>query len=857
MATDPLPQHIHQAYFGAVNGISHGQLASSLTDADLRAFLVAFTDRPGMLPAGIVLPPYLAAAVHGNYYLVSRTWPDTAVARAGMVFTHVLLLPLSLAREVTDLAAILRLLVPRPPALADRPALLTPLTLELTTGDEPTRVQSSDVPTDWLLVAQRLVERAVGTSIFVIGEANDFEQLLVSLWRGLPSLLRTSLTWSIRFTPPGGQEASPLLVSVPPELATKWRGKDVVLLDPATMQSPVTALEQLLFGGEQQLAFREFIADLQLRVDSFNSLKRCQQAYELTQKLQQNTVSTDELLLLVRVLNSLQPDPEKAIAVKVLAVEALAQALTSEVNTQILSLRNLPITAFSTGETQISQAVSQSVRRLVTTSAAGSAQTGLLEQLAETDPSRIQLWWQRAAEQAFTQALASGTTTEATVVWLGLTHSTATRAYTLQVIPQTFDWQQLLQLTIPNQLLPGTAEPMIDFSIDRTWWDLAAAVVAVAYAPAEALVRQLKAERPLGLKTSPRLDKLAAKVSDNELVALAINESNSQLQELAGARCEHNLNLLALLDVRQQAWRSIWSASLRYTKSITAGLIKPAETIRAFLAEVASGQATEREPLELLALSPFANVLDLPERAQLWGQLPEKLRPLFLNATLDALVEAILTPGWTGTVEAILREAAQGRTFNTRFLYQQRSNPAALLIVDRVLQNLQDDYLRDYLTNLPALDSITATQIGKLIATRRWQQSADALFARAKVNSDFRPALQECADLFSLWNKLLHPALFNHQTANRDAWRALEQLMKQLFDKGPGESGIWRRAGGDPAELPNAPSPAAQWEATIHWLRQGGGGGVTASSLVQTALRQYQHPGLQALASSLHLFNIS
>lgn len=848
---------VHQAYFGAVDGVSHGQLASSLPDAELRTFLVAFTDRPGAVPPGVVLPPYLAAAVHGEYYLVSRSWADTAVARPGMVFTHVLLLPRASAGTVPDLAVLLHLLLTQPPPVAARPTTLAPLNLALTAA-EPAVTPLAVVPVGWLAVARHLVEQPAAAPVFVVAETEEFEQLVVALWRGLPAPLRTSLSWGVRFAPPAPREAVPGLVQVPPTLAARWRGMEAIPLDPVATQTPTTALEQLLFGGEEGSEFKQFIAELGQPVESFRSLRLYQRAHEQARQLHRAAANWEELLALVRGLNTLQPDPNKALVLKEQAVEALASSMAEDTGQQALALRNLPLDAFRTGAAHLGPVVAQSVHQLVTTNRAmPAAQTTLLEQLSETDPARVQAWWQQPAEAAFTRALRSGTLAGGHLVWQGMTHATTTRAYVQRVVPAEPDWEQLLQQTVPASLSPEIADPVIAWGIGRNWWELTATVLSVAYAPLEALTRQMRAEQPLGVSDSARISRLAALVPDAELLALALREPSSQLRELAGIRCGHETGLLTALDVRQPAWRAIWAASLRVTKSLLAGLVRPADTIAAFLAEVASGRATESAPLALLASSAYANVLALPERPHLWEHLPAGLRPRFLHATLDALVAAILAGEWTGSVEPALRIAAQSQEYTSRLLHQYRRDPGAVLAVDAVVSNLSDEYLRGYLTNLPAPDGVMATQLGRLVAARSWQQAANTLLARAKTETGFRPALRECAGLFSFWDKLRNPTLFHHQLTSQELWQALELLMTQLYEQGPKASGAWLLAGGDPAEVPYAPSPAGEWAAAIRLLRQGGGGKhISVQSLLDAARRRHHNnPQVAALLDSIRLFN--
>ena len=835
-----------------MGGTSHGQLASSLPDQDLRAFLSAITDRPGVVPAGFTLQPYLAAATYGSYYVLCRTWPDTAVARPGMVFTHVLILSLPKASALSDLGAALRLFVAGPPPVAERTAPLLPLTIA--TG-ELAISYPQNVPASWLEVAGHLLDAAVNKPVLVIGGAPQFEALLRALWQGLPASLRSGLTWGPRFTPPTTQEPLPLLVCIPFELEAKWRGRELVRLTDEERRTPQTAVDQLLFGGEQRADFQSFLASLQLHLASLRLLMQCQWAYQQYQRLRMATATTDDLLALARALHRLQPDPAKATDSKQATIEALAQALAGEEKGQIFALRNLPMQPFRTGEEQLGPVVAARVHHLVTaTVPVETTQRDLLGYLAEADPARIQTWWQAAARAAFAQALAAGTAPVARVAWLGLTQNAAMRTYVLDGLPATGHWESHLSQTAPALVPETLADALAAFSARRNWWELSATVLGAAYAPAEALRRQVTAEVPLQLSNSPRVAKLAATVADADLVELAVARPSAQLLELAGERCGRQPALLAALDVRQPAWRTIWSVSLTMTRSITLGLSNPAAVIPAFLAEVASGRATDQVPLALIAFSPFANVLQLPERARLWGQLADQEKLLFIRATLDALVEEILLSGWTAPLESALTTAAQTQELNTRFLKQRRQEPAVVLAVEAVLHNLTDTYLRDYITYLPTLDSLTADRLGKLVATNRWRQSADALFSRAKSSAAFYPALQACAELFSLWEKVFYSPLFSHKVASADAWDVFTQVMTSIYRKGPGEGSIWERAGGDITKISHAQSPAEQWEAATTLLRRGGGGTISVASLFQVALQQFpNNSSLRALTTATHL----
>ncbi len=524
---------------------------------------------------------------------------------------------------------------------------------------------------------------------------------------------------------------------------------------------------------------------------------------------------------------------------------------------QAFGLRNLPMDAFRTGEVHLGEAVARIVRGVVTTSSPDKTLHGsLLESLTDLETDTVEAWWRQAADKALRQTLDTSTTTVAEVFWIGLVHSEATRNYILEIIPDVAGWENSLSQTVPVPLIPETADAMATFCIDRGWWDLFAAVVGAAYEPSEALRRQVKAEERIGLRESPRVERLATKVDDLNLVELAVEVSNcQQLLKLAGTRCSREPKLLSQIDMRKKAWRNVWSISLAQTGSLTMGLSRPKELINAFLSEVAGGRADDKVPLELIAASPFANVLQLAERAALWDQLPAKLKPRFITVTLDALVEEIIAGSWAGTIEPALLKAARENEFNQRFLSLRRSDLAAVLAVEDVLHNLSDAYLKDYIKNLPEVNGVVAVQLGKLVALKQWSLSAYAILERAKAGVPFRPALTECINLFKKWERLWHSGLFGYRVSKDDAWDLLRSTMIDLYEEGPEQEKIWKRAGGDPARLTNAHTRREQWASAIELIRRGGGGKITADSLIDIAIVDYENNSqLQTLHTLRYLF---
>jgi hypothetical protein len=843
---------IHQAYFGAVRGVSHGELASSLPNTRLRSYLAGVTDRPAV-PASYELPAYLSADSFDGYYLLFRTWPDQAVQRSGLVFTHVLMVRQEQLEVIQELGSVLGLLLAAPPPVAERSTTLAPLRLPEPISIEEPKITA--LPVSWLSILGQLVEATESAPVYIYSEAALFQAFLEALWRGLPSPLRQQLTWGIRFIPPATQETAPRLVRVPEELASKWLGRQVIKLDINELKEPTSPIERMIFAPIHVADFRSFLSELAVTPISFKELRQCQRAFQ-QYEMMEGKASAGELLALVRTLRHVQPEPGKALALKHRAVEALVAAVQANGITEAMALRNLEVTAFAPQDKeQLDAAVGWAVNRLVLAGDQKQTQRReLLSYLAEKEAGVIEAWWQAAAGGAFRQALEVPSAAGAGIIWIGITESEHVRNYTTCALPVAVAWEQQLHKSCPAALTKAAADAVTTFCVAHGWWDLFAKAVEAAYAPAEALRRVVEAEKRLKLTASPRVAQVAGRVTGAELVKLAVQEATQQLIGLAGTRCGEDAYLLAPMDVHQKSWRLIWSISLAHSKSLTVGLRNATETINTFLAEVAAGHADEQLPLELMAASVYANVLLLPERAQVWSKLPVKLRQRFVAATLDALVMQILAGDVIGKVDDLLTYA-QDVAFNTKFLYQQRHDLSAVLMANSILKNLTDSYLQDYIRNLPTATHIVAAQVGKLIQERNWHKSADALLSKAKYDAAFRPGLQECASMFSTLTKLLHYQAFGQKLTSEDAWQALTDCMIELYRKGPDDEHIWQRAGGDATLLNDRQNRREQWASAIGLLQRGGGGKkITAKALVNCALEDFKNNStLLTLRELLHL----
>lgn len=747
------PVTIQQAYYGAVNGTSHGYLASSLPLSEqLQNFLPGFTDRPGndSIPPGIT--SYLSAATTSGHYLISRTWPDLAAARPGMVFTHVLLLPLAAVPTLHDLSAVLALLLPAPPTSTDHGSLL-PISFR---PAERSNTHLIPVPASWQQVGQQLLAGTL--SVAISGESAHFEALLKRLWQWLPPSLRPLLTWSTRFNPPPLGVNNGLLVYAPPVVESRWAGRPLITLADTPLAAPMLPQEQLLWDAPGATSFRLFLDTLEVEPVQFRSLTQNERAFTKYERLPHLT--PNELMLLAREVAALQPAPTKGVAIKTAVLRRVAETIATTTEPSLRMLRKFSLAPFADALI-LEAAVTTRVNALLTTA------TTPEEEITETfdfstgpDANENQLWLRTSVDTALVSLLHHPVPALARALWVGLQYSAATRRKLLAKLTPTAEAARLLAATVPPVLDQAAAEPLLAVGRERAWWELHAAVAAAALPPVEALQRQIEAENAYHIRSSPHVAKLARTVADKDLLALALETGHDQLVELAGTACAKNPLLLAALDLTRPTWRRVWEHAVSQSGQLTAGLTAPAAAIDAYLSLLVDAPADSFPLLSRIAQSAFANVLHHPQRNALWMALPLDRRPAFLQATADALIPVLVSGQLPQPIENALRQEVQKPAFTTRLLYAYRAAPAAVLAVQVACDNLTDRYLADYVANLSTIQPATAVMLGRLINSKKWSQSAQKLFDKAKYLPAFRPALAECENQFSGLKKIFNANLF-------------------------------------------------------------------------------------------------
>ena len=73
------------------------------------------------------------------------------------------------------------------------------------------------------------------------------------------------------------------------------------------------------------------------------------------------------------------------------------------------------------------------------------------------------------------------------------------------------------------------------------------------------------------------------------------------------------------------------------------------------------------------------------------------------------------------------------------------------------------------------------------------------------------------------------------------------EFMVKLYNKGPMDRNLWARAGGDPADLPEAPTPRERWSLAAHAIATRARGAPTLSVMLDVMIEDYNRKDLKRL----------
>lgn len=809
---------IHQSFWGEVNH-GHGLITTSLNDDVLNQELSSFSDRPGST-YGQNIQPYFSGKKIGNYFVFTKSYPDDTSSRPGMVFTHALIFNIGDISQIENIDFIFSLFadrMPKKPALNEN---IKPIQKEAFHSD------SKISHPQYLQTVVRLLTIGKLPIIFT-GKISNFIFLITQIWKGfLPfSAIRDNFMFQIAFTPNDIQQNKNLsFIFVPDSFIDKWTTYNVVDdKDDSSVQIENDA-ERLLLGDLAPNDLYTFIQDLDILPESLKTISICYRAYNLYKKL--NTCNVSEALQLVRSLSSLSPK-NNANRIKSESLERLCSLLPDASEEEIKGLRNIDFSSFERGTTKIIKAIEQFLDKRVQNTKRNELSLFILDVFERKENA---IWWHHAITQKISQLLKG---LSATVIWDLINTQNRLLAYFEPNIDSSPEKEIQLSSSSPQGLNSEFVEIVKTFARNRQWFRLFSKMNLQVHTLENALMEQISLEKNIDLNYQySGLDTILNGFTDIDFIAFTAKNDIEKLNHIAAEKCVKNPTLLNRLDVQIATWRRIWAYFLEETNNLSLGLSNIQSTIFAIYDLLIQNNSIDDVIIEKISKSEYANIKYYPDRQELWNKIPLKYKSEFISKTTDAVMDSILL-GNDEDIEPIIADEILSDSYMSKTC-NQNTLKYILLIYDK-FADLNEKYLLSGIKkHIGILEKSDSKKLGMLVGQKSWATSAEAIIDKAKSNSSFFFALNQCSYLISKWKRFCYSHLFNETFSENDYYYLLCQLAIELYERGPEENNIWKRAGGDVSILTNTANRREQWYAAIQNLRKGGGGKkISAYSLLE------------------------
>lgn len=631
---------VHQALFGEHNR-GHGLLASSLSESVMRSLLLV-TDLPGSaIPPNLQWEPYVRGYVAGNYYVLSKTFPDQNAVRPGMVFTHVLLIDRLDILQINHLDEIFQLL----PEKIHRSSSISSLQVNIATSLPP-----KGTPAGYSKVVHTLLTNPQSTVIWVGNKG--FTEIVQTLWANLWPSAREKFTFRISFAPQDIHDNPPTIVCVPESLASRWNRDQLVRITDEYQPNPSDEMylaEAFLIGLPDAKPLRQFQYELDAFLPELTTLRLLGRSFNHMQEIDIGKNNIDHVRDLVRALRVLAPSPDNGLSIKEKVITRLRALTAQGTANDIKAVRNMILTPFPTATTFFAETVKAWMHhRLMVESERDPASVAELVGVAIADFSTD---WATNLRSNLTTILESWDDQTARIVWRWWDKRSDLVHQLDNYIPEKASVEQSLANQCARNLPAQLGEAVLGFARKRNWLSLYGVACLSLYPPLIAIKKHLEVDRSPSFEVALR--QLNKRLDAKTILEAALDIGENRLLRLAGEICAKEPSFLAELDLDSREWRVIWYESLLISKDPWKGIDEPSAMMNAVLRRVLEKQSIENSLLERLGETTYGDLTEHPERPNVTPsctpcpKLPSRSGVTAVDAP-NAIVSSRITPKRTG-----------------------------------------------------------------------------------------------------------------------------------------------------------------------------------------------------------------
>ena len=775
---------IHQAFYGEVNR-AHSCIKQTIKDPDLTSFLITFTDRPAALPPGVNLMPYLSGSVFSNYYIFTKTFPDQTATRAGMVFTHVLILNQSEINSIHNLQDVFSLFVVSTENKNDE-LIETLIECSKSRAVSGGRNQPKYI--------QQTISNFINSAspILFSGEIETFRNALQQIWNSPSKCTRKKIKFRTSFTPSDIENMSDLtIVLIQKDFLSKWQGQPIIYGEHQDSVEITSLSEALFLGYKEANPFHNFLVELNVNLSEVQNYSQYEKVFAnfiSIEKIDNGNVLRQD----IRVLSKVSITPTDGETIKDKFIEQLSMLIRNKKDTNIKALRNIDWSAFLDGERKGKQIVSEFIESEIENPNPNPNQfENLLDIIAISVVDEEKNWWHDCINDAIVTTFKKQSEISVKNIWKLVDLSEIRLIYMFSILGSVKDCDNILRRYFPEKLKTETCNALAKIALKKKWYLFHADILLKQHLIDVALEKQIDVEQKLLLHDSVGVKYIADKLTPEKLIECVLKNHNNKLIELSVEVIIKNNSLLKGLDLFIEDWLDIWTSVVLSTNKIFNGLQgREQEIVFTLLDLIAKGKRVNAFLFGLIADTIYSDISEYKSRSKIWGVVPPLHKEKFINSTTQTVLKNLLSGKiQVGTIESEISNRITSDAFMSKYLSENRSNIEPIITLYLSFNNLKDDFLANYITNFPStITKAQAKKLGDLIKKYKFNKSARSIYDKARYNNSFNPAYENCKELvtlnwweFSIFGKPSHEP-YNPKTQVNSIFNS-EQFMRTQLPK--------------------------------------------------------------------------
>lgn len=812
-----------RASYGDSNG-AHDLLKASAEIETIAERLTTFTDKAPHSPPDLVWDPFFRGFAFENYYVLIKIFPDPTASRTGMVFSEALFYPLIEATEISNFGSLLSAFST---AVAEGKQIQSN---EFRISISENELHNTNPePPGLVALLNNLIENEREDTLVWIGQ-NGFAEVTTALWNRITPALRKKMSFRFCFVPQNFSGRRPSIIYTPSQLSGRWI--EYQRISPANAEAPKNKVVAFLLGRNEGKPIRDLFFDLEIEPTDWKSLHLCEQCVNYQVKLNRGEITISEFRGLISRIAVLSSDEEQGSDFKENLFGQFCEKVVGGSFEDIFALNNLNLKPFPKANYFLNKSIKGWLKRNLLAISPVEA--------AKIFPRAKELYeqtWGSSALDSLIIVTENWSKETAKILWRWWHESAELFEISRNYFPQTKKVTSILCETCPRTLPARLGKIVSEFAAGNKDWRLYAAAVTAYLSPVEAVIQQLKMEPPKSRPENSGLPVLFDRLETGDILDAFLQIDNTRLLPPLAKRIVTNPKLLAKINFNNAGWQKLAQLMLeKTTEKFWQNASNPQETVFQILDAKLSGILCEPQLITFAGRSRFADLSSYSQRESLWTYLENEDLENFSSATADAWWLTFVNNSQLEKIEKpehLLKQYILNDDRVKEAIENASSSIDLLIRVFKFFKELNQDNFENLLyfalDKTRHVNQVTAIGLGKFIAERNWKNCAGTLKNQIDRHgrSDLLSALQQCADMFGWIESLLSSTLSNLKQIPlrwEDWWNAFTDCLTDLYQNGPTQNHLWKRAGGDESTILKHVTGRDSWLHAIQTLRDGGGG---------------------------------